>query len=47
MGTKEYKLNTDVGEGALIFGIFLMIICFYGEPDLIDALINYLMRCGI
>ena len=42
----ETEFNTDFGECALVFGIVLLIICFTGEPDLVDALINYFMNCG-
>jgi hypothetical protein len=37
--------ETDFAQGMLILGIILLIILFYGEPDIHDAIINYLMNC--
>ena len=36
--------EVNIGFGCL--GIVLFIIAFWGEPDLVDALINYFMNCG-
>ena len=41
---KETEFETDFGEASLIFGIVLLIIFFAGEPDLVDALVNYFMN---
>ena len=32
----------NVNEGLVFLGIFLLIILFGGEPDLMDAVISYL-----
>lgn len=29
---------------SLVDGLALLLICFWGEPDLIDALIHWLMK---
>ncbi len=42
MSWDEDGIHLGVGTLAIV----LLIICFWGEPDLIDALIHFLMNCG-
>ena len=38
--------SSSISIGLETLAIALLVIAFYGEPDLIDALIHYFMRCG-
>lgn len=38
--------NIDIDSGTWFIGVALLIIFFWGEPDLIDALIKYFMNGG-
>lgn len=38
-----YKIQTDC-TGEILFVILLAFVFFAGEPDLVDALIYYLMK---
>jgi len=38
--------DIDIDTGAWFIGVVLLVIAFWGEPDLVDALINYFMNCG-
>ena len=39
--------DISIDSGAWFIGLALLVIAFYGEPDLIDALIQFLMNGGI
>ena len=43
MAETQTNLKVDYAGGMLILGIFLLIIYFWGEPDLHDAIIYRLM----
>lgn len=38
------RIRVDFAGAAFVAGIFLLIICFWGEPDLHDAIIHRLME---
>ena len=38
--------NIEVDTGAWFIGVALLVIAFWGEPDVIDALIHFLMNCA-
>ena len=40
----ENKISVDSSGGMFVLGVFLLIIMFWGEPDLHDALIYSLME---
>ncbi len=42
----EKRTVVEVGfaSGMFVLGIFALIVLFYGDPDLHDAIIAYLMR---
>ena len=40
----QNKVNVNSGSDAWFIGLILWIIAFYGEPDLVDAIIHYLMK---
>lgn len=37
-------VNTDFAEAAVALGCFAILILTSGDPDLLDALIHYLMQ---
>ena len=39
--------DISVDSGAWFIGFALLVIAFWGEPDLVDALIQFLMNGGI
>jgi hypothetical protein len=43
MAETQTNLKVDFTGGMLFLGIFLLIIYFWGEPDLHDAIIYHLM----
>jgi hypothetical protein len=40
----DQKINIDLSDAVLVFGIFALIILCVGEPDLLDAIIHRLMH---
>ena len=38
------KMNGDIETVALMIIVFLLIVLFGGDPDLVDSLIFFLMR---
>ena len=44
MSEKQFEAKIDVAGAVTIAGIFLLIILFWGEPDLHSALIHWLMK---
>ena len=43
MAEGESKIKVDVSSGMFVLGVFLLIILFWGEPDIHDAIIHGLM----
>lgn len=42
--TYTTKVSTDLTEAAIVITAFVWCVLCYGEPDLLDAAIRYLMR---
>lgn len=43
MAEPQKNLKVDFSGGMLILGIFLLVMYFWGEPDLHDAIIDHLV----
>ncbi len=40
----ERNIKVDFSGGIFVLGVFVLIILFWGEPDLHDAMIHQLMQ---
>ncbi len=43
MAQKQTNVKIDFAGGVFLLGVFVLIILFWGEPDLHDAIIHRLM----